>query len=66
VQCNVMGVLAPLTGTIGAWQALEAVKLLAGAGQTPLGQLTLIDALRSELRGVKVKKDPRCAVCGAR
>lgn len=66
VQCNVMGVLAPLTGTIGALQALEAVKLLAGAGDTPLGQLTLIDALRSELRGVKVKKDPRCAVCGAR
>jgi len=66
VQCNVMGVLAPLTGTIGAWQALEAVKLLAGAGQTPLGQLTLIDALRSELRSVQVKKDPACAVCGAR
>jgi adenylyltransferase/sulfurtransferase len=66
VQCNVMGVLAPLTGTIGALQALEAVKLLAGVGDTPLGQLTLIDALRSELRGVKVKKDPRCAVCGAR
>jgi adenylyltransferase/sulfurtransferase len=66
VQCNVMGVLAPLTGTIGALQALEAVKLLAGAGETPLGQLTLVDALRSELRSVKVKKDPRCAVCGAR
>jgi adenylyltransferase/sulfurtransferase len=66
VQCNVMGVLAPLTGTIGALQALEAVKLLAGAGDTPLGQLTLIDALRSELRGVKVRKDPACAVCGAR
>ncbi|MDH4094812.1 MAG: molybdopterin-synthase adenylyltransferase MoeB [Betaproteobacteria bacterium] len=66
VQCNVMGVLAPLTGTVGALQALEAVKLLAGAGETPLGQLTLIDALRSELRSVKVKKDPRCAVCGAR
>ena len=66
VQCNVMGVLAPLTGTIGALQALEAVKLLAGAGETPLGQLTLVDALRSELRSVKVTKDPRCAVCGAR
>jgi adenylyltransferase/sulfurtransferase len=66
VQCNVMGVLAPLTGTIGALQALEAVKLLAGAGETPLGQLTLVDALRSELRSVKVRKDPRCKVCGAR
>jgi molybdopterin/thiamine biosynthesis adenylyltransferase len=66
VQCSVMGVLAPLTGTIGAMQALEAVKLLAGAGETALGQLTLFDAKRSELRAVKVKKDPRCAVCAGR
>jgi adenylyltransferase/sulfurtransferase len=66
VQCSTMGVLAPLTGAIGAMQALEAVKLLAGAGDTPRGQLTLIDAKTSELRGVRVKKDPACAVCGAR
>jgi len=66
VQCSVMGVLAPLTGTIGAMQALEAVKLLARAGDTPLGQLTLYDAKLSQLRTVAVKKDPRCDVCGAR
>ena len=66
VQCSVMGVLAPLTGAIGALQALEAVKLLAGAGETPRGQLTLIDAKTSELRSVRVKKDPGCAVCAAR
>jgi molybdopterin/thiamine biosynthesis adenylyltransferase len=64
VQCNVMGVLAPLVGTIGAMQAVAAVKLLAGAGDTPLGQLTLFDAKASELRTVRVKKDARCAVCG--
>jgi len=64
VQCSTMGVLAPLTGTIGALQALEAVKLLAEAGETPLGQLTLFDAKASELRSVKVRKDPNCAVCG--
>jgi adenylyltransferase/sulfurtransferase len=64
VQCSTMGVLAPLTGTIGALQAVEAVKLLSGAGETPLGQLTLLDAKASELRTVRVKQDPRCAVCG--
>jgi len=63
VQCATMGVLAPLTGTIGAMQALEAVKLLAGAGETPLGQLTLFDAKASGLRSVRVKKDAACAVC---
>lgn len=66
VQCSVMGVLAPLTGAIGALQALEAVKLLSGAGETPRGQLTLIDAKTSEIRSVRVKKDPGCAVCGTR
>lgn len=66
VQCSVMGVLAPLTGAIGALQALEAVKLLSGAGKTPRGQLTLIDAKTSEMRSVRVKKDPGCAVCGTR
>jgi len=66
VQCSVMGVLAPLTGAIGAMQALEAIKILAAAGETPRGQLTLIDAKTSELRSVRVKKDPACAVCGAR
>lgn len=64
VQCNVMGVLAPLVGTIGAMQAVAALKLLSGAGETPLGQLTLFDAKASELRTVRVKKDARCAVCG--
>ena len=66
VQCSVMGVLAPLTGAIGALQALEAIKILAGAGETPLGRLTLIDAKNSETRSVRVKKDPGCAVCAAR
>ena len=64
VQCNTLGVLAPLTGAIGALQAVEAVKLLSGAGETPLGQLTLIDAKASQTRSVRVKKDPRCVVCG--
>lgn len=66
VQCSVMGVFAPLTGAIGAMQALEAIKILAGAGETPIGRLTLIDAKTSETRSVRVKKDPGCVVCAAR
>jgi adenylyltransferase/sulfurtransferase len=66
VQCSTMGVFAPLTGVIGALQAMEAVKLLAQAGATLSGRLLLLDAKESEWRTVRVKKDPACAVCGAR
>jgi len=63
VQCSTMGVFAPLTGVVGAWQAMEAVKLLVGAGATLNGRLLLLDAKQSEWRTVRVKRDPACAVC---
>ena len=65
VQCSTMGVFAPLTGMIGAMQALEALKLLAQAGE-PLAGLASFDAKRSEWKIVRVKKDPACAVCADR
>ncbi|HJW10429.1 MAG TPA: ThiF family adenylyltransferase, partial [Albitalea sp.] len=66
VQCAVMGVFAPLTGIAGALQAMEAIKLIAGVGETLGGRLLLLDAKNAEWRTVKVTKDPRCAVCAAR
>lgn len=63
VQCSVMGVLAPLTGVIGAFQALEAIKLLAGFGASASGRMLMLDALRAEWRAVRVRKDAACAVC---
>jgi adenylyltransferase/sulfurtransferase len=66
VQCSTMGVLAPLTGVVGALQAMEAVKLLAQAGETLSGRLLLLDGKLSEWRTVRVKRDPACAVCGTR
>ena len=66
VRCAVMGVFAPLTGTIGALQAAEALKLLAGAGESASGRLLLFDALRTEWRTVRVKRDPACPVCAGR
>lgn len=64
VQCSQLGVFAPLTGAVGALQAMEAVKLLAGAGESLNGRLLLLDAKRAEWRTVRVPKDPACAVCG--
>jgi adenylyltransferase/sulfurtransferase len=67
VQCSTMGVFAPLTGVVGALQAMEAVKLLCGAGETLNGRLLLLDAKQAGgWRTVRVKKDPACAVCSAR
>ena len=63
VQCSVMGVFAPLTGVIGAMQAMEAIKLVAGFGESLSGRLQIFDAKSAEWRSVKVAKDPACAVC---
>jgi adenylyltransferase/sulfurtransferase len=65
VQCSQLGVFAPLTGAVGALQAMEAVKLLAGAGESLNGRLLLLDAKRAEWRTVRVPKDPACAVCAS-
>jgi len=64
VQCSTMGVFAPLTGVIGAMQAMEAIKLVAGVGESA-SRLQVFDAKSTEWRSIKVKKDPACAICGA-
>jgi adenylyltransferase/sulfurtransferase len=63
VRCAVMGVFAPLVGIIGATQAAEALKLLAGIGTPLSGRLLLLDALTMEWRSMRLAKDPACAVC---
>jgi adenylyltransferase/sulfurtransferase len=61
-----MGVFAPLTGIIGAMQAAEALKLVAQCGEPAVGRLLLLDGLSMEWRSVRFKRDPGCAVCGAK
>lgn len=64
VRCAVMGVFAPLTGMIGTAQAAEALKLVAGCGESLSGRLLLLDGLAMEWRSIQLGKDPGCAVCG--
>ncbi len=61
--CADNGVLAPVVGVIGSLQALEAIKLLTGAGDTLCGRLLLFDALRHEFRSLRLRRDPACPVC---
>ena len=65
VRCAVMGVFAPITGIIGAAQAAEALKLLAGCGTSLAGRILLLDGLNMEWRSIGLARDPACAVCGS-
>jgi len=66
-RCAVMGVFAPLVGVIGTMQAAEAIKLVAGVGETLSGRLLLYDGLATHWHEVRLARDPQCRVCaGAR
>ena len=64
-RCATMGVFAPLVGIVGATQAAEALKLLAGVGESLAGRLLLLEALTMQWRELRVPRDPACIVCGA-
>ena len=66
MNCATFGVFSPLVGVVGTMQALEALKVLMGIGQTLSGRLLLFDALASDWRSLRLKKDPACPVCGGR
>ena len=63
-SCQEAGVLGALAGVIGVLQAVEAVKMLLGIGDTLEGHLMIFDALKMTFRKVRVRKDPECALCG--
>ena len=63
-SCAEGGVLGVLPGIIGTIQATEALKLLLGVGETLVGRLLMLDALRMRFREIRLKKDPACPVCG--
>jgi molybdopterin/thiamine biosynthesis adenylyltransferase len=63
--CATVGVIGALAGVVGSLMALEAVKLITGAGQSLTGRLLIYDALAGEARTVRLPADPQCPVCGA-
>ena len=63
-SCQEAGVLGVLCGIIGSLQAIEAIKLLLGIGDSLAGRLLFVDSLGMEFRQVKVRRDPECPVCG--
>ena len=63
-SCDEAGVLGVLPGVVGLIQATEAIKALLGTGELLKGRLLTYDALAMSFREYKVRRDPRCALCG--
>jgi len=61
--CVAVGVVGALAGVIGSMMALEAVKLITGAGETLTGRLLIYDGLNGESRTVRIGADPSCGAC---
>ena len=62
--CSRVGVVGALAGVIGSMMALEAVKLITGAGEPLSGRLLIYDGLAGEARTVRLGADPHCPACG--
>lgn len=65
LRCATTGVLGPLVGVVGATQAIEALKLLAGMGEPLAGRLLCLDALTMQWQTLRYGGDPGCPVCSA-
>lgn len=63
-SCAEAGVIAPLPGVVGSMMAVEAVKVIAGAGEPLRGQMLIYDALYGETRKIGLKWRADCPVCG--
>lgn len=63
-SCAEAGVLGVLPGIIGLLQSNEAIKMICGLGESLKGRLLIFDALTTQFREVRIKKDPHCPMCG--
>jgi len=64
ISCSEAGVLGPIPGTIGAIQALEAIKVLTGAGQPLYDRLLQFDGSALTFNELQVARVPTCPACG--
>jgi molybdopterin/thiamine biosynthesis adenylyltransferase/rhodanese-related sulfurtransferase len=63
-SCAEGGVLGVLPGIIGVMQAIEAIKMIIGIGDSLIGRLVSFDALKLRFKEFKIRKDPSCPICG--
>ena len=63
--CEDVGVVGPVTGIVASHMALEAMKVITGAGRALIGQVLILDGLSGVSRVVKLRQDTDCPVCSA-
>ena len=63
-RCDQAGIFGAVAGALGTLQAAEVLKEILGLGETMSGRLLLYDALSTNFRKIKAKRDPACALCG--
>jgi sulfur-carrier protein adenylyltransferase/sulfurtransferase len=63
-SCAEGGVFGVLPGVIGCLQAVEAIKLIIGAGLPMIGRLLLFNAMALSFKELKLRKNPECPICG--
>ena len=63
-SCAEGGVLGVLPGIIGCIQATEILKLALGKGTSLINRLVLFNALDLKFRELKLRRDPKCPLCG--
>lgn len=63
LSCNESGIVAPVVGLLGVYQALEALKLASGCGKVKHGVLRLFDGFEGSWREMRLSQDPECFAC---
>ncbi len=63
-SCAEAGVVGPLPGVVGSMMAVEAIKVITGAGQALRGEMLIYDALYGESRKITLSRRADCPICG--
>lgn len=66
LNCAESGVVSPLVGVLGSYQALETLKVITGAGQPLIGRLQVFDGKSGHWQTLTLNRHPDCPVCGHR
>ena len=63
LNCSENGVISPLVGIVGTTQAMEAVKVITGIGQSLVGKVAYYDAKQNEWQKFSLPKSANCPIC---